>query len=47
MYTDDHLMFDGSNVTEKIELQYHIVGFPADYSGREPACQFRRHETWV
>ena len=47
MYTGDHLMFDGSNGTEKIEPQYHIVGLPADYSGRDPACQFRRHETWV
>ena len=47
MQTDDDLMFGGSNGTKKIEPQYHTVGFPADSSGREPACRFRRHEPWV
>ena len=28
-------------------MQYTTLGFPGGASGKEPACQCRRHKTWV
>ena len=30
-----------------IPIPHHLLGFPGGARGKEPACQFRRHKTWV
>ena len=31
----------------KLSLTMGLMGFPGAISGKEPACQHRRHESWV
>ena len=30
-----------------IPIPHHLLAFPGGARGKEPACQFRRHKTWV